>query len=282
MSSQELIKNTPSQHSNIHTFIVSGGGGGMEYSILTRLIARSLTERQIPYTSIDGISGLNGDRIVKYPSLQIDEISRNIETHPKGMKYVFMGHCIGTVAALGAFEKIYQKNSASLVSISPPFPSPRHTLLQPASAKKRSQNNTLMKIAKLSEGAFDTVKAQDGFARIDPHYFEQLHKEDDVEIRLRRLVEIGHAAVFSPEYDWNNLSPHSIRNWHEEWSTSLSIDDARSLKEKAKIIPNAAHGLNISTMAMSNFTTKDNLDFQTNNANHVIETGIKIVQNIGR
>lgn len=263
-----------------HAYLVAGGGGGMRSTIVLRMIAQELSERDIPFTPIDGVYIDDDVQKVNYPSLQMQDIEADIDNHSENTPLLFISHCIGTIAALSAIEKIDSVRQASIVSIAPPLPSPRSTIAQPQSQGRRCENNTLMRVVDLPAGAVDYSVQTESFAYIDPKYFEDIETAGDLEQRLRARVETGEAVVYAPEHDWNAGSPRSVQAWHEEWDATLSSEEAAALKSRAPIIHDAAHGLYISARGTGrDVSAHESVGFQIANVNNVVDTGLQLAAN---
>lgn len=273
----ELSKQSPSPYA----YLVAGGGGGMRSTIILRMIAQELAGRGIPYAAIDGITGEGDEQMVKYPSLQVEDMAGRIAEHPEGTPLLFISHCIGTVAALNTVERLEGLHPTSLVSIAPPLPSPYNTISTPQSTKKRTENNTLMRVVDLPEGAVDYSVVTESVARIDPQYFADMRKADDLEVRLRGHVEAGNAAVFAPEHDWNVDSPERVRAWHNEWNATLPADIAGALQARAPIVYDAAHGLYVSPRSGREVTTEQDVKFQMSNVTDVVDMGLEMLEYAG-
>ncbi len=271
----ELLPEQPAPH----VYLVAGGGGGQRSTIVLRMIAEQLRGQDITYTAIDGISGSGDSQMVRYPSLQLQDIEASVQQQPEGTPLLFISHCIGTVAALGAVDKYAQTRNTSLVSIAPPLPSPRNTLAQPQSQSKRIDQNSRMRVIDIPETAKDYSVIAESFARIDPQYFVDIQAADDLEPRLRAVVESGNAAVYAPEHDWNVDSPRTISKWHEHWHATLPEDTARQLQSRTPVVQDAAHGLYISGRRTGLELTPEERDmFQSNNVQQVISTGLDLLQ----
>lgn len=261
-----------------HAYLVAGGGGGMRSTIILRLLAQELDARSISYTTVEGIEGRGDAQTVKYPSWQAKELEAHLQSQPEAQPALLLSHCIGTVAALQTLESQAKKRPVSLVSIAPPLPSPHDTIHQPQSQKKRSENNTRMRVVDLPEGATDYSVMSESLASIDPQYFSDMRDADDLGPRLMTSVATGQAAVFAPEYDWNVGSPKQVEAWHQQWRDTLDPDQAQLLTSRAHIVPDAAHGLYVSPRSARLVTPEQDIQFQVDNINHVIDTGIGLLR----
>jgi hypothetical protein len=134
----------------------------------------------------------------------------------------------------------------SLVSIASPLPTSRNTIMQLQSQSKRSVNNTVMRVVRLSDGAVDYSSITESEAYISLQYFADIHADDEG-VRLRERV--------APELDWNTASPCEVRS-------------------RATIITDATHGLYISPRSGREVTAEENVRFQVDNAANVIEIGL--------
>lgn len=265
------------EQSTPHTYLVAGGGGGMRSTIVLRLLAQELADRGLPYTVVEGISGHGDEQSVHPPSLQARDLKAHIATQPETTPLLFVSHCIGTIAALQTVEQLANTRATALVSVAPPLPSPGNTIGTPQSQRKRSENDTLMRVIDLPPGALDYSDMTESQARIDPQYFADIHAAHDLEARLRAQVEVGSAALFAPEHDWNVDSPQRVRSWHEDWRAHLPIGKTALLLARAAIVPDAAHGLYISPRSGREFTAEDNVAFQLANVSAVIDTGLEVL-----
>jgi hypothetical protein len=260
-----------------HAYLVAGGGGGMRSTIILRLIAQELAERDIPVTPIDGITGYGSEQEVKYPSWQLADLQDHVRAQPERTPVLLIAHCIGTVAALGAAEQWESERPVGLVSIAPPLPSPRHTVATPQSQKKRSENDTRMRVVDLPEDALDYAVMTESTAQINPQYFEDLYRADDLELRLRAGVEAGRAAVFAAEYDWNVVSPQRIQSWHDDWRSMHTSETFEALQARAPIVSGAAHGLYLSPRTGSDVSQAANLHFQAANVTQLVNVGLDLL-----
>lgn len=265
-----------------HTYLVAGGGGGLRSTIILRLLAQELTGRQLPYTVIEGISGRGESQSVRYPTLQVQDMEAHISQLPEHVPLLFISHCIGTVAALTTVERVADTRPAALVSIAPPLPSPYDTIQTPQLRKKRSQNDTLMRVIDLPEDALDYSNAVESQARIDPNYFDDINAAADLEKRLCTGIEDGRMAVFAPEYDWNIASVRKVQSWHEDWRTISPPPHNEQFMARALVVPNAAHGLYISPRSGIEVTHEEDLAFQRANVNTVIDTGLEMLAQAGQ
>jgi hypothetical protein len=261
-----------------HAYLVAGGGGGMRSTIILRLLAEELTERKIPYTPIEGIRGLNDKQQVHVHSEQVRDMEADIAERPEDTPILFITHCIGTVAGLQTFQKVSDSRPASLVSIAPPLPSPLGTIMTPPSLKKRSHNDTLMRVVDLPPDAIDYSVFTESKARINPQYFTDMRDAADLEEHLRVSVESGRAAVYAPQYDWNTDSPQTVSAWHDRWQRTLSADAARAAQARAVIVPHAAHGLYISPRSGEIITPEADIQFQSQNVSNLVAAGLALVQ----
>jgi hypothetical protein len=241
------------------------------------MIAEELSSRNIPYTCVDGISGEGSEQTVKHPSLQSQDIEADLHRRTPDTPLLFISHCIGTIAALNTVDKLGPKHQTSLVSIAPPLPSPIKTIMQPQSQKKRTANDTLMRVVDLPEGAVDYSVMTESVARIHAQYFEDMRTANDLESRLRTRVEVGRAAVFAPEHDWNSSSPLHVQSWHDLWSATLPEQQASVLRDRAAVVYNAAHGLYVSPRVGREVTTSENVNFQKSNVRSVVDTGLGLL-----
>lgn len=271
----EVFESTP------HTYLVAGGGGGMRSTVVLRLLAQELADRQLPYTAVDGISGYGEGQAVHYPTLQMRDMEAHIEGLAEGTPLLFISHCIGTVAALNTVERFADTRQTALVSIAPPLPSPRKTIATPQSQKKRSQNDTCMNVVDLPPGALDYSAMSQSHASIDSHYFTDIYAADDLEIRLRKRVEAGTAALFAPEHDWNVESPQRVRAWHDEWRAARTPEQAELMMARAAIVANAAHGLYMSPRSGREITHEEDLAFQLAHVGAVVDMGIEMLASAG-
>lgn len=271
----EVVKDSPKPHA----YLVAGGGGGMRSTIILRMLARELGNRGIPYTPIEGINGVGDSQKVWHPSLQVRDMNASIRRHPEGTPLLFVSHCIGTVAALASLESYADDHPVGLVSVAPPLPSPRSTIMTPQSRKKRSQGDTLMRVVDLPEGAVDYTVMTESVAQISPEYFADIHAADDLQERLRAQIEAGRASIFAPEHDWNTESPETVATWHDEWRSKLPDNEFEVLRRRANVVDNAAHGLYISPRSGLDVSTEEDLQFQMNNVRQVIDTGLGLLAN---
>lgn len=249
----------------------------MRSTIILRLLAQELANRGLPHTAIEGIKGYGDDQAVHHPSLQARDMEAHIATHAENVPVLLISHCIGTVAALQTVEKVSATRPAALVSIAPPLPSPRSTIETPQSQKKRSENNTLMRVVDLPAGALDYSTMAESQARIDPQYFADIHAADNLDGRLRQLVEQGYGALFAPEHDWNAESPRRVQAWHDEWFATLPEEQAELAHSRAQIVAGAAHGLYASPRSGLDLSPKEDIEFQLANVNAVIDTGLELL-----
>jgi hypothetical protein len=264
-----------------HTYLVAGGGGGMRSTVILRVLAQELNGRGLPYTSVEGIRGTGDDQAVHHPTLQVQDMEADISNRPKETPLLFISHCIGTISALGTVERLADTRPAALVAIAPPLPSPRNTISAPQSQRKRSENDSLMRVVDLPPGALDYSAMTESHARISPQYFTDIHAADDLEKRLRRQIEEGTSALFAPEHDWNVASPHHVRGWHAEWSATWPPEEAAWLRTRAAIVPDAAHGLYLSPRAGRQFTAEEDVAFQAANVRQVVDTGLELLTSAG-
>jgi hypothetical protein len=132
-----------------------------------------------------------------------------------------------------------------------------------------------MRVVDLPNGAVDYSVMTESVAQIDPQYFEDINDADNLEFRLRAIVEAGSAAVYVPEHGWNTGVLPSVQGWHDDWSATLSQDSALALRSRTPIIHGAAHGLYISPYSTGReVTTEENVRFQMGNVNKVIDAGL--------
>jgi len=260
-----------------HAYLVAGGGGGMRSTIILRMLAEELTERKIPYTAIEGIQGTGKDQRVHVPSQQVHDMLADIAERPKDAPILLIAHCIGTVAGLQTLEKIADERPAGLVAIAPPLPSPLHTIMTPQSSKKRSKDDTLMRVVDLPPGAVDYSVMTESQAHLSPQYFADIAAADDLAFRLRARVELGNAAAIAPEYDWNVESPRTVADWHKKWQHIAPADELTMLKQRAVLVPNAAHGLYISPRSGMEITPEADTQFQAQNVNHAVDVGLELI-----
>lgn len=257
-----------------HTFVVAGAGGGAKSSIVLRLLADELSERSIDYTPIDGIYREETSLHVKYPSLQVEDISEKIDQLPPERPVLFVAHCIGTVAAMRALEEHDSARPVGLVSISPPLPSPQATIMQPNSVNKRFEDNTRMRIVSLPEGATDYTEREEHVAHISEQYFEDIEAAHDLPERLHHNIEMGKAVLRAADADWNQASPATVRNWHADWQHSLPADRSQELLKRAPIVENATHGLYMPLASSS----EESLRFQRQNVIDALDAGLTLLQ----
>lgn len=260
-----------------HAYLVAGGGGGMRSTIVLRLLAQELTDRNLPYTVIEGVSGQGDEQAVRYPTLQVHDMEAHIADLPEGKPLLFVAHCIGTIAALRTVERVANTRPAALVSIASPLPSPRETIRAPQSQKKRSQDNTLMRVVDLPAGALDYSDMSESRAHIDPQYFVDIDAAGDLEVRLRARVELGSAALLAPEHDWNVGSPQCVRAWHDDWRATLPPELSEAMLSRAAIVADAAHGLYVSPRSGRHVTPEEDIAFQLANVGVVIDTGLGLL-----
>lgn len=266
---------TPSHESELpHAYLVAGGGGSIHTTILLRLLAAQLESQHQPYTVVEGLTGYGDDLSVRYPSLQVEDILEHAESHDR--KVLFVAHCIGTIAALRAFESLSADRPAALTAIAPPLPSPYHTTSTPQSQKKRFENDTRMTVIGLTPGALYPSEEASRLAAISPRYFEEIQEAHDVDTQLRLHVEQGRAAIFSAQHDWNTESPATVARWHDDWRQS----DRHDFIERARIVEDAAHGLHLSPMSGREITPDINAAFQNAQLAQVIATGNDLVRSL--
>lgn len=260
-----------------HAYLVAGGGGGMRSTIILRMVADELAGRSIPFTPIEGVSGEGGDWIVRHPSLQARDMEEDIARQSTETPLLVISHCIGTVAALKVVEALEPDRKAGLVSIAPPLPSPYDTISQPQSRRKRSSGDSLMRVVNLPDHAVDYSQVEERVAIIDPQYFADIKAAHDFQQRLRDQVKVGRAALFAPEHDWNAPSPLCVRSWHDDWSKTLPEEQAVALQKRALVVGNAAHGLYISPRVGREVTTEENVQFQMDSVNKLVDTGLDLL-----
>ncbi|HEY5667897.1 MAG TPA: hypothetical protein VIR03_01905 [Candidatus Saccharimonadales bacterium] len=259
------------------TYLVAGGGGGMRSTIILRILAQELSARGLPFTPIDGVQGQGGAQAIRHPTLQVQDIEANVGRLHERTPLLVIAHCVGTVAALEVVERLSDTRPAALVSIAPPLPSPRHTIETPQSMKKRSDGGTRMRVVDLPDGALDYSNMTESAAKIDPQYFVDMYAADDLEARLRRMVEGRNATVFAPALDWNVASPARVRAWHKEWDAALPAGDAADLRSRAVVVADSTHGLYVSPRSGLTVTAEEDIAFQRANANAVIDAGLLLL-----
>lgn len=269
----------PEEHVSPHVYLVAGGGGGMQSTIILRLLAQELSQCELDYSVIEGIYlDEDGAQKIKHPSLQTRALKSDIDKQPEDTPILLIPHCIGTIAAMNAMDQCISDRPVGLVSIAPPLPSPRSTIAQPQSVAKRFMNNSLMRVVKLPEGALDYSEYTESFADIDPQYFKDMNSAESLGERLRERVVRGQAGLFAPEHDWNTGSPDCVKGWHDEWQATLSADEAAVLQQRTPVVEDAAHGLYISPRSVDGpVSPEDDIAFQMHNVRQVIDTGLNIL-----
>ncbi len=264
-----------------HVYLVAGGGGGMQSTIILRLLAQELSRRELGYSVIEGMYlDRDGVQKIRHPSLQATVLEDDIATLPEASPVLLIPHCIGTVAAMNVMERHADERPVGLVSIAPPLPSPRSTIAQPQSIAKRFMDNSLMRVVALPEGALDYSEYTESFADIDPQYFKDMNNAESLGARLRERVAQGQAGLFAPEHDWNTGSPDCVKGWHDEWHATLPAEEASMLRQRTPVVKDAAHGLYISPRSVDGpIPLEDDIAFQMHNVRRVINTGLELIMN---
>lgn len=210
-----------------HVIFLAGGGARVyDASLMYRLMSQELDKSGVSHSGIDGVrddDNVYRQRIV-LPSEQKQQLLERIEQKGAQEKVLIITQCLGTIAAMHAYEQLSTDDTVALLTVSPALPTPLGVITSAKSRLKRSisrgadYEDVMRTLDFRNRQTFDFGTMIQRQAYVPREYYQEIRQADWLKARLLEATDPEDSArvgICYTKNDWNTGCVETLRQ--PEW-----------------------------------------------------------------